>query len=316
MRILVVGAGAVGGYFGGRLLEAGRDVTFFVRPRRATQLDETGLVIKSRFGDAVLRSPPTVHESELRRDFDLILLSCKAYDLDAAINSFAPAVGPDTVILPLLNGMRHLDILDERFGPAHVLGGQCVIAATVDDSGRVLHLNDSHMLSFGERNGSRSPRIDRIATEIGYAKFEAGASSAILLEMWEKWVFLATLAAITCLMRGSVGDVVAAGGAHLALDLLEECRSIAERSGFTPRAEFLEKIRSTITAPGSPLTASMLRDIERRAPIEADHIVGDLLRRGNQMRSAGRSLLALAYLHLKAYESRRDRESAAQNALP
>jgi len=312
MRILVVGAGAVGGYFGGRLLEAGCNVTFLVRPKRAAQLAENGLVIKSRFGDVTLKAPPTVQASELYRDFDLIVLSCKAYDLDAAIDSFAPAIGPGTAILPLLNGMRHLDLLDERFGAARVLGGQCLISAKLDDRGSILHLNDSHLLTFGEREGNRSPRIDGIAAEIGKAKFELRASSVILLEMWEKWVFLATLAAITCLMRSAIGDIEAAGGARLALDLLEECRSSAASAGFAPRAEFLERTRSTVTAPGSLLTASMLRDIEDGAPIEADHVLGDLVRRGDRVLSPDRSLLRLAYMHLKAYESRRNREKAAK----
>ena len=315
MRILVVGAGAVGGYFGGRLLEADCNVTFLVRPKRAVQLAKNGLVIKSRFGDVTLKAPPTVQASELHRDFDLIVLSCKAYDLDAAIDSFAPAVGPGTAILPLLNGMRHLDLLDERFGSARVLGGQCLISAKLDDRGSILHLNDSHLLTFGEREGNRSPRIDGIAAEIGKAKFELRASSVILLEMWEKWVFLATLAAITCLMRSAIGDIEAAGGARLALDLLEECRSSAASAGFAPRAEFLERTRSTVTAPGSLLTASMLRDIEDGAPIEADHVLGDLVRRGDRVLSPDRSLLRLAYMHLKAYESRRNREkAAAENA--
>jgi 2-dehydropantoate 2-reductase len=311
MRILVVGAGAVGGYFGGRLLEAGCNVTFLVRPKRAGQLAETGLVIKSRFGDVTLKTPPTVQASELRRDFDLILLSCKAYDLAAAVDSFASAVRPDTGILPLLNGMRHLDLLDERFGAARVLGGQCLISAKLDDRGSILHLNDSHLLTFGERERNRSPRIDGIAAEMGKARFELRASSVILLEMWEKWVFLATLAGITCLIRGTIGDIAAAGGAHLAVDLLEECRSIAASAGFTPRAEFLEQTRGIITAPGSLLSASMLRDIDDGAPIEADHILGDLVRRGNRVLNADRSLLRLAYMHLKAYESRRNREKAA-----
>jgi 2-dehydropantoate 2-reductase len=309
MRILVVGAGAVGGYFGGRLLEAGCNITFLVRPKRAAQLAENGLVIKSRFGNVTLKAPPTVQASELHRDFDLIVLSCKAYDLDAAIDSFAPAIGPGTAILPLLNGMRHLDLLDERFGAARVLGGQCLISAKLDDRGGILHLNDSHLLTFGEREGNRSPRIDGIAAEIGKAKFELRASSVILLEMWEKWVFLATLAAITCLMRSAIGDIEAAGGARLALDLLEECRSSAASAGFAPRAG------STVTAPGSLLTASMLRDIEDGAPIEADHVLGDLVRRGDRVLSPDRSLLRLAYMHLKAYESRRNREkAAAENA--
>jgi 2-dehydropantoate 2-reductase len=315
MRILVVGAGAVGGYFGGRLLEAGCNVTFLVRPKRAAQLAETGLVIKSRFGDVTLKAPPTVQAHELHRYFDLVLLSCKAYDLDAAVDSFAAAVGPETAILPVLNGMRHVDDLDERFGAARVLGGQCLIAATLDDSGRIVLLNDSHLLTFGERDGNRSPRIDAIAQAMSQANFESCASSVILLEMWEKWVFLATLAGITCLMRSAIGDVAAAGGAHLALEVLEECRSIAARQGFTTRPEFLERTRSTVTAAGSRLTASMLRDIERGARIEADHILGDLVRRGSQVLNADHSLLRLAYMHLKAYESRRDREKvAAENA--
>jgi len=307
MKILVVGAGAIGGYFGGRLLEAGRDVTFFVRPKRAAQLAETGLVIKSSLGDVNLPKPPTVQTAELRRNFDLILLSLKAYDLEAAIDSFAPAIGPKTAILPLLNGMRHLDVLDQRFGKDRVLGGECVIAATLDEQGRVLHLNDLHLLTFGERTASRSPRIDAIAREFQGAKTEARVSAVILLEMWEKWVMLASLAGITCLMRATVGDIAAAGGANLALRLLEECGAAASGAGFAPRPEFLERTRGTLTAAGSSFAASMLRDIERGARIEGDHILGDLIRRGERSLPE-HSLLRLAYTHLKAYEVRRSRE--------
>ncbi|HXN88012.1 MAG TPA: 2-dehydropantoate 2-reductase N-terminal domain-containing protein, partial [Methylocella sp.] len=122
MRILVVGAGAIGGYFGGRLLQAGRDVTFLVRPKRAMELARDGLVIKSPNGDVTLKDPPTVQADKLAQKFDVVLLSCKAFDLDDAIKSFAPAVGPQTAIIPLLNGMRHLDVLDEKFGKDRVLG--------------------------------------------------------------------------------------------------------------------------------------------------------------------------------------------------
>lgn len=309
MKILVVGAGAIGGYFGGRLLEAGRDVTFLVRPKRAAQLAETGLVIKSRLGDVSLAKPPTVLAGDLRRPYDLILLSLKAYDLEAALDSFAPAIGPGTAILPLLNGMRHLDVLDQRFGKDRVLGGECVIAATLDDQGRVLHLNDVHLLTFGERAASRSPRTDAIAREFAGVKTEARISAVILLEMWEKWVMLASLASITCLMRATVGDIAAAGGANLALRLLEECAAVASGAGFAPRPEFLERTRNTLTASGSTFAASMLRDIERGARIEGDHILGDLIRRGERSLPEP-ALLRLAYTHLKAYEARRAREQA------
>src|ERR1700688_1522597 len=140
MRILVVGAGAIGGYFGGRLLAAGRDVTFLVRPRRAAELASAGLVIKSPNGDVTLKNPPTVQAGKLSEKFDVVLLSCKAFDLDDAIKSFAPAVGPQAAVIPLLNGMRHLDVLDERFGPGHVLGGLCAIAVTLNDRREVVQL--------------------------------------------------------------------------------------------------------------------------------------------------------------------------------
>jgi 2-dehydropantoate 2-reductase len=309
MRILVVGAGAIGGYFGGRLLEAGRDVTFLVRSRRATELAQTGLVIRSRRGDMDLPAPPTVTAETLSRSFDLVLLSCKAYDLDGAMASFAPAVGPETVILPLLNGMRHLDGLEERFGANHVLGGQCLISAALDPDGRILHLSDTHSLSFGERDGLRSARVEAIASVLSDTRFEAGLSEAILQEMWEKWVFIATSAGITCLMRAAIGDIVAAGAARLATGLFDECAAIATGQGFPPRPEFLARTRQMFTAPGSPLTASMLRDIERGAPIEADHILGDLLRRGGANKDAG-SLLEIAFRHVKAYEARRARNQA------
>jgi 2-dehydropantoate 2-reductase len=313
MRILVVGAGSVGGYFGGRLLEAGRDVTFLVRPRRAGELARTGLAIRSPVGDVNLASPPTVAAERLSEPFDLVLLSCKAYDLAGAINAFAPAVGPDTAILPLLNGMRHLDLLEARFGAERVLGGQCLISAALDPEGRILHLNETHMLSFGERDGARSQRAEAIAAELSGARFEARLSQAILREMWEKWVFIATGAGVTCLMRASIGDIVAAGAVDLATALLDECAAIAARQGFAPSDAAMQRSRAIFTAPGSALTASMLRDIERGAPIEAEHVVGDLLRCGGQETETS-SLLRTAYLHLKAYEARRVREAGLAKA--
>jgi 2-dehydropantoate 2-reductase len=303
MRTLVVGAGAIGGYFGGRLLEIRRDVTFLVRPKRAAELASHGLVIRSPRGDVAFPKTSIVLAENLLEPFDLILLSCKAYDLEDAINSFAPAVGPHTVILPLLNGIRHLDILDERFGRDRVLGGQCFIAVALKD-GEIVHLVETHELSFGERNGELSDRVRAIAQLMQGARFNAHASTEILQEMWEKWVFLASLAGGTCLMRANIGDICASpGGTDFILGLLEECRSIGAAEGYPVREAQLNRTRKTLTAAGSALTASMLRDIERNAPIEAEHIVGDLLRRG----PVSSQHLKIAYTHLKAYEARRAR---------
>jgi 2-dehydropantoate 2-reductase len=309
MRILVVGAGAIGGYFGGRLLQAGRDVTFLVRPRRAAQLARRGLSIQSRVGDFHAPAPPLVTAEGLAEPFDLVILSCKAYDLDGAMASFVKAVGPETAILPLLNGMRQLDVLAERFGAERVLGGLCVISATLDADGGIVHLNDLQSLTFGELDGSRAPRIKSVGSALFGVGFDARLSDEILHDMWEKWVFIATAAGITCLMRAAIGDIVAAGAADLAAALLDECAAIAAHQGFPPREPFLERTRATVTAPGSPLMASMLRDIEGGQRAEGDHILGDLLRRA--ARPDSHLLLRLADLHVRAYEARRARSGTS-----
>jgi 2-dehydropantoate 2-reductase len=305
MRILVVGAGAVGGYFGGRLLEAGRDVTFLVRPKRAALLARSGLQISSPHGDINIPEPATVLAGSLREPYDLILLSCKAYDLEGAVESFAPAVGTETMILPLLNGVRHLDTLKERFGPYHLLGGLCVISASIEPGGRIAHLNDVHNLAFGELDGSRSHRVEAIASLLSAARFESRLSENILQEMWEKWVFIATGAGITCLMRATVGDIVKAGATDLVNRLLDECTSIAAAQGYPPSEQALQRSRTVFTMPGSLLAASMFRDIERGSPIEVEHVIGDLFRRGDR---AASPLLDIVYKHLKSYEARRTRE--------
>ena len=223
--------------------------------------------------------------------------------------SFATAVGPQTAILPLLNGMRHLDVLAARFGAERVLGGQCVISTTLEANGGIVHLNDIHALTFGEHDGSRSQRIEAIASALSGARFDARLSDNIRQDMWEKWLFIATAAGITCLMRAAIGDIVAAGAADLVTRLLHECAAIAMAQGFPPRQPSLERARAAFTAPGSPLTASMLRDIEARRPAEGDHILGDLLRRA--AKADDRSLLRIAHAHLKAYEAparERDRQ--------
>ncbi|MGZ3342007.1 MAG: ketopantoate reductase family protein, partial [Reyranella sp.] len=268
---------------------------------------KTGLVVKSRKGDLALPPPPTVAADAIKAPFDLVLVSCKAFDLPAAIDSFAPAVGPSTAILPLLNGIGHLDTLAARFGKAAVMGGQCAISTVLDGEGRVLHLNDIHLLTFGELDGTRSVRATAIAADLANAGFDGGLSEAILQEMWEKWVFIATAAGITCLMRAAVGDIVAAGATELTLALFEEISTIAAGQGFALRPAAAERGRAMLTQANSPFTASMLRDIEGGRPIEADHMLGDLLKRGGE-RPGGYPLLGVAYAHLKAYEARRARE--------
>ena len=307
MRILVIGAGATGGYFGGRMLQAGGDVTFLVREKRAALLAEQGLIIKSPLGDVTLRNPPTVTAGHIKAPFDIILLSAKAYDLDDAIASFAPAVGPDTAIIPVLNGMRHLDALDAKFGKARVMGGQCAIAAQLDDKGVIHHFIPMLSLSFGERDGGISDRSRAIAAAFKGEQFEAVASDNIMQEMWEKWTFLATLAGSTSMMRAPVGKIVGApGGEAFIRGVREEIAAIAMAAGHAPRAPFLERTGSMLFDKNSSLTASMLRDIQGHSRIEADHIIGDLIIRAEAARPAiDVPLLRVIYTHLKAYEAQR-----------
>lgn len=308
MRILVIGAGALGGYYGARLLAAGRDVTFLVREKRAEILAKNGLTVKSSFGDLQLSSPPTVTAAKLTTPYDIILLSCKAYDLEGAIESFAPAVGENTVIIPVLNGMRHIDVLNERFGAQRVYGGQCAISATLAPNGDILHLTPLHGLSFGPQNGAKAVNHDAVVKALSGANFDAQVSDNILGEMWEKWIFIATAAGATCLMRASIGDIVKAGAADLVMKLLDECTVIATKKGFAPRPDYMNFVRPMLASPDSPLMASMLRDIERRAKTEGDHVLGDLLHRSG---AEAPILLSVAYAHLKSYEARQAREAAA-----
>jgi 2-dehydropantoate 2-reductase len=307
MRILVVGAGAIGGYFGARLAAAGRDVTFLVRPRRAEQL-ASGLFVRSPKGDVTIAAPRLVTEATLSEPFDLVLLSCKSYDLDSAMTSFAPAMGPATMVLPMLNGESHIDTLRKRFGAGAVLGGQCQISSTLDAQGHVIHLNEMHVLGFGELEGipSRgSARIEAVNESLSGASFDAQLSTHILQDMWEKWLFIATMAGITCLMRAALGDIAKAGGTDIALALFEECSAIAARSGHAPHPVIGERIRKMLTAPGSTLTASMLRDVENHGRTEHEHVLGDLFARGQGTRAP---VLEICLAHMRAYEARRLRE--------
>lgn len=304
MRILVVGAGAIGGYFGARLAAAGRDVTFLVRPKRAQALAH-GLFVRSPKGDVTLTAPKWVTEATLREPFELILLSCKAFDLDSAMDSLAHGVGPSTVILPLLNGMAHIEKLQARFGSKAVLGGQCYISTTLDAQGHVIHLNDAHFMSYGELDGSTSARVEAVDASLTGAGFDARLSLQALQDMWEKWIFIATLGGITCLMRAALGDIEKAGGVATTLALFEECSAIAARNDHPLSAAAIERNRKILSTPGSALMASMLRDVENHYRTEHEHLLGDLFSRA---RGAHTPVLEMSLTHLRAYEARRLRE--------
>jgi 2-dehydropantoate 2-reductase len=248
-----------------------------------------------------------VSAAELKPGFDLILLSCKAYDLDGAMDSLAPAVDSRAAILPMLNGMRHLVRLRERFGDDALLGGCCNISSTLDATGTIVHFYNLHQIIFGELNGGTSQRIQSISSAFERCNFQSTASTGILQNMWDKWVFIASFASATSLMRASVGDILKAGGSAFLSEILHESMAIAAANGYPIDAAWQARAQGVLADRDSALMASMLRDIERGSRIEADQIVGDLLECA-QGKVADISRLQLAYLHLKAYEQRRARE--------
>jgi len=301
MNVLMLGAGATGGYFGGRMLEAGRNVSFLVREHRASQLRGNGLVIRSPQGDLRLK-PRVLISGHVHETFDLVILACKAYDLESAMTAIVPAVGAETAVLPLLNGIKHFEALDTRFGAEKVLRGLCSIAVQLGKDGAIEHMSSMHALRFGEADDRRTPRVEAIDALMAGCKFDGRSSFGIQQALWEKWVMLASLAGMTCLLRASVGDIVAALEGHaLMLAMLEECIAIADAHGHPPRPHVAEGVRAILTETGSNAKASMLRDREQDGKVEADHILGDLIARG-AAKGITSPLLKAAYASLKIYE--------------
>lgn len=281
-----------------------------VRPNRAEQLSRRGLQVVSPHGDFAL-PVSTVTSDAIRAPFDLILVGVKAYSLDEAMDQFAPAVGPSTMILPILNGIAHVDRLIARFGSSSVLGGIANISAAIDAEGRIIHLVPLNDLVFGELSGGINARIRSVLSSFEGAGFNTRASEAVMQDMWEKFAQLGVGASITCLMRSSIGDIVAApGGREAALKLFDECCAVATASGFRPRPVFIDFASKLVTTAGSALKWSMLRDIERGSVTEGPHILGDLVSRA---RAAGveTPILDLAWTHVAAYEVARSHARAA-----
>ena len=306
MRLLMLGAGGVGGYFGARLQEGGADVTFLVRPKRAEILRERGLRIHGAAGELQIKPKLVISGESASKYFDAVIVSCKAYDLDDSIATIRPYVGPNTLVVPLLNGMKHLEMLDAAFGTQRVLGGLAQVSTTIDANGDIKQFTDVQNIFYGARSHSQHPIAEAFDQAIKPGKFVTRLSRDIVLEMWEKFVLLCTLASMTCLLRAKVGEIAATNdGARLMLATLDDCAAVAKAAGYPPRDKVLISLRGVLTQAGSPLEASMKRDLEAGGRTEADHIVGDMVRRATEA-GIDAPLLRAAYTQLQAHEKRRD----------
>jgi 2-dehydropantoate 2-reductase len=303
MRILVLGAGAVGGYFGGRLAEAGRDVTFLLRGPRAALMGETGLTVHSPLGDFHVPIAVTTAE-RLAGPCDLVMLTAKHYDLDAAIAAIRPAVGRDTVVLPLLNGLSHIDRLGAAFGVERVFGGAAYVSASLSPSGEVHHHNRFSGIAFGELKGGISERTKAVAAEFAGTKVDAPGSDNVMLDMWEKFVMISAMAGMNCLMRGNIGEIMAtAEGEALMREFIGECASVGAAAGFAPTRAYLDRIGTTLTEKGSVNNASMHHDLAGGRRTEGEAVLGDMAARaaGFDLKTP---LLRAAYCHLQVHENR------------
>lgn len=301
MRILVLGAGALGGYYGARLLQAGADVTFLVRPKRQEVLQAHGIAVKSASGD-ILSDVKTVLAEHVDPGYDLVLLTCKAYDLNAAIVSIAPALAENSVILPLLNGLAAYDALDRHFGRLRVLGGVAYIATKLLPNGDVAHLSPFDKLIVGPRDPVQADVARKVFEWFSRTVGDRTLSERIEAQLWEKWVMVCAGAAATCLMRSTIGQIMhTAKGEHLIRALISECQQVAQRSGFALDDAAVRSLEGSLLDPNSTWAASMMRDIDVGArQIEADAIVGDMIQRARQ-HSIDAPYLDVAYSHLQAY---------------
>lgn len=306
MTILVAGAGATGGYFGARLDQAGRDVTFLVRPGRARQLRERGLRIVGPGADEVV-VPRLVTADQLTGPADIVLVAVKATAIEAASADIAPAVGPSTRVIPFLNGIGHLATLSKRFGDEAVLGGVVLVATRLTEDGDIQLLLPAASLRTGAQDGSRSDRLQAVADELSGAGFDFSLSDDIVGDMWNKWVFIAAIGALTCLMRGTVGDLVAVpGGPDLGPAMVAEAAAVSAAAGHPLPAADLARTIATVTQEGAGTTSSMFRDLADGRPVEVEPILGDLVSRGAAL-GVPTPVLDLATMQLRVYNRRLQR---------
>jgi len=307
LRILVLGAGGTGGYFGGRLAASGADVCFLVREGRAAQLAQNGLHIQSPLGDAHIPVRYLLAEDLAQQSFDLVLLSCKAYDLESSLEAIAPAINGDCCVLPILNGLLHYGELDKRFGREKVLGGLCLISATKREDGAIVHFNGLAKITFGVRDNSvrQAELVPAFANACKAAKIDHQASQDIEQELWNKFTVLCSLASGTCLMRSDIASIMQSeGGEDFMRSLYSECLAVA-KAWRQPIPEWAQQMAlAALCSRTERLKASMLRDLEAGHPVEAAHIVGDMVYRAQQ-KDLPVPLLQAAWCHLQIYQQRR-----------
>jgi 2-dehydropantoate 2-reductase len=306
MRFLILGAGGIGGYFGGMAAFAGQDVTFLVRERRAQSLRRQAMTILMPDTRRVEIEPVLLVDNAPAAPFDVVVLSCKAYDLDSALNAIEPRLSPHTVVLPLLNGLAHYAAIDERLSAERVLGGFAQIGVTLRADGMIQRMSEGASIILG----SRHPAVTDIATRsiaraLSNDYAEAKVSPNLAAETWAKFAYLGALAVSTCLLRGAVAEIQATDhGKSLLAAIFQEICSIAAAEGFPLDERWVSERRRLFETISLSESSSMYRDLLAGNQVESDHIIGDLLRRA-EASGVATPYVAAAYCQLQVYENSR-----------
>ncbi|TRM11693.1 2-dehydropantoate 2-reductase [Lentibacillus cibarius] len=279
MHIVVLGAGALGAYFGGRWMESGADVTFLVREKRAAQIRENGLKINSTQGDYELESPQVVTDPNDIQAADLVLVSVKGYHLDGTLDYLKSLKKKGAYVLPVLNGIEHIRTLQNELGKECVLGGLAFIFATLNDKGHVEHTGENHQLIFGPLEASQQyicAELDRLSRKAG---FVAKYSDHISFELWKKYMFITALSGITAAANLPIGPIREhAETFHIVKMILREMQSLANAYGEAiPDAE-VEAAIQNIRTFDPEATSSMHKDRRKGVQLEVDHLQGGAVR--------------------------------------
>ena len=283
MRIAVLGSGGVGGYFGGRLAAAGSDVTFIARGAHLDALQTRGLRIDSPKGAVELPHVRATDDPSSIGPVDIVFFTVKLYHTEAATALLPPLIGPDTVVVPFQNGVEAVDVLTRAVGREHAAGGTAFVAAVIAEPGVIRH-TANETLTFGEANGTRSPRLERLLEACRAAGFQARLSENIEVDIWSKFVWLSTLSGVTTVTRLPIGAV------RDDPDLLAMCQAagietmaVARAKGIPLPTKVFDDMISGFQQLPPQVKSSMLEDLERGKPLELPWLSGAVVRIGDEL---------------------------------
>ncbi|WAA13351.1 ketopantoate reductase family protein [Fervidibacillus halotolerans] len=279
MKIVIQGAGALGAYFGGRLQEAGQDVTFLVRKGRAEQLRQHGLAINSVKGNYKIEPLHFIEKAEELEEVDLVITAVKGYHLQGALDDLKTFVKKGAKVLPLLNGMEHFDVLQRALGKENVLGGLAFIIATLDEKGHVVHTSEQHRIVFGPLDPSQKEMAEEFRRIIGKANVQSEYSDQINQALWEKYVFITAFSGITTASNMPIGPVRSTKETFSVYkDLVKEMAELAKAYGYPLTDEKQKGIIHTVFQLPEDSTSSMHQDKRKGLPLEVEHLQGGALR--------------------------------------